>query len=353
MEGKEPQMPRSQAIRTIRASVLCLVLSAMMIPSLSCRNSQSKSQRQVVVYYSVDQEIAEPILAEFEKRTGIKVLGKPDIEASKTVGLVQTIRAQAGQPVADVFWSSENFHTIRLAREGLLQSYASDATANWPARFTDSQGRWYGFALRGRAIVYSTIRVPAGEAPKKLEDLLDPRWKGRIVMGAPEFGTTGGDIASWFVHYGPQRAREILAGLKANNVRLVDGNSKVVRMIANGEADVGFTDTDDIYVGQRNGWSVAMNSLDQNGQGALAIPNTAAIIQGAPHLAEARELMAFLLSETVETMLARSDSHNTPVRASLAEQFKQYAIPRPLEVDFEKVADQLPVAIQASKETLR
>ena len=172
-------------------------------------------------------------------------------------------------------------------------------------------------------------------------------------MAAPEFGTTGGDIASWFAHYGEQRTKIILTGLKANDIRLVEGNSSAVRCVATGQADVCLTDTDDVYAAQRNGWAIAMNYLNQNNKGVLAIPNTAAIIRGAPHIEEARELMGFLLSAKVETMLARSDSHNTPTHASLTGRFGEYAIPNPLDIAYEKVADNLSKAIKLSREILR
>lgn len=306
-----------------------------------------------MLYCSVDQEVAEPIIAEFEKQSGIKVLTRFDTEASKTAGLVQKIRAEAASPVADVFWSSEIFYTIRLAREGLLTPYSSDTTKDWPALYADPNGRWYGFALRTRVIGYSTARVPAAEAPKSLEDCLDVKWRGRLVMAAPEFGTTGGDVASWFAHYGPQRAMQILQRLKTNEVRIVAGNSTAVRMVATGQADVCFTDTDDVYAAQRNGWPVAMNLLDQGGEGVLTIPNTAAVIKGAVHPEEAGKLMDFLLSEQIELLLVRSDSHNSPVHESVAGQFQQYAIPKPLEVGYERIADELPTAIAAAGEILR
>jgi len=319
----------------------------------SCAQTSRQNRRKVVLYCSVDQAIAEPIIAEFEQQTGIKVLARFDTEASKTVGLVQRIRAEAASPLADVFWSSEVFHTIRLARQSLLARYSSDQTKNWPAGFSDPNGRWYGFALRARVIAYNTERVSSGDAPRTLEDVLDSRWKGRLIMAAPEFGTTGGDVASWFVHYGFERARQILQALTANKIRLVDGNSTAVRMVATGRADVCFTDTDDVYAAQRNGWPVAMNYLNQAGDGPLVIPNTAAVIKGAPHPEEAKELMEFLLSEKLERLLVLSDSHNTPIHASLAEQFKLYAIRKPLGIDYEEVADQLPTAIQTAREVLR
>jgi len=318
-----------------------------------CQRRPDEPGRQVVLYCSVDQAVAEPIIAFFEKQSGLRVLARFDTEASKTVGLVQRLRAEAADAVCDVFWSSEIFHTIRLAREGLLQPYQSGTTRSWPKRFADPQGRWYGFALRARVIAYNTDRVKASEAPRCLEDLLQPRWKGRIVMASPEFGTTGGDVASWFAHYGPERARQILQGLKDNEIRLVAGNSTAVRMVATGQADVCMTDTDDVYAAQRNGWPVAMNFLDQGGDGVLVIPNTAAVVRGSPHRENAGVLMEFLLSGQLERMLAESDSHNWPVRRQLADEFATFAIGKSLELNYAEIADSLPGAIEAAREIFR
>ena len=341
-------------IRTIIFPGFLIIIAACFFSVLlSCRKSPQQNHRKVVLYCSVDQAIAEPIIAEFEKVTGIDVLTRFDTEASKTVGLVQRIRAEAASPTADVFWSNEIFHTIRLAREFLFTPYSSDITKDWPERYADPNGLWYGFALRARVIAYNTTRISDTEAPKCLEDVLDSKWKGRIVMAAPEFGTTGGDVASWFAHYDTAQATKTLEGLKANDIRLVAGNSTAVRMVATGQADVCLTDTDDVYAAQRNGWPVAMNYLDQGGDGVLTIPNTAAIIKGASNPKEAEELMKFLLSEQLEELLLSSDSHNCPIRPALAEQFKKYVIPKPLGVDYYKVADNLPTAIRTAMEVLR
>jgi len=337
--------------RSLRVSACILIASCLALAS--CERRSGTPRREVVLYCSADQVFAEQVIRAFEQETGIRVRARFDTEASKTVGLVQRLRAEASDPAADVFWSSEVFHTIRLAGEGLLASYRSDRTADWPKTFADPQGRWYGFARRARVIAYNTNKVKSAAAPRRIEDVLDATWKGCLVMARPEFGTTGGDVASWFVHYGAERAAEILRALKANGVRLVDGNSTAVRMVATGQADVCFTDTDDVYAAQRKNWPVAMHYLDQGGAGPLAIPNTAALIRGGPNEIEARELMAFLLSDRVELMLAASDSHNAPVRATVPAELSRYAIPRSLEIDYAKVADQLPTAIRAATEILR
>lgn len=317
---------------------------------MACAKKSDKDMTRVVLYCSVDQAIAEPIIHAFEQSSGIRVLTRFDTEASKTVGLVQRLRAEKAAPVADVFWSSEIFYTIRLAREGLFTSYHDEQTENWPSELRDPNGVWYGFGLRGRVIGYHAQRVT--EPPRSLEAILDPQWNDRIVMAMPEFGTTGGDVAGWFVHYGRERAGKILQRLKANHIRLVSGNSAAVRWVATGQADICFTDTDDVYAAQRNQWPVAMVPLNQGGDGSLAIPNTAAQVKQGPHPRAARALMAFLLSETVERYLADSDSHNSPIHPSLQNEFKAYRIARPLDINYQRIADQLPDAVKTAREIL-
>lgn len=334
-------------------SFLCYTLCCLFLVSLltSCKK-QNSATNEVVLYCSVDQEFAEPIIKQFEERTGIKVLDRYDTEASKTVGLVNRLKAESSNPIADIFWSGEIFYTIRLADEGLLAPYESEQTKDWPELFKDNLNRWYAFGMRARVIAYNTNKVSEQDAPKSLEDCLNSKWKGRIVMATPTFGTTGGDVASWFAHYGNERAIEILKGLKANDIRLVSGNSTAVKMVNTGQADICFTDTDDVYAAQRNGNPVAFNYLRQGEKGPLVIPNTVALIKNAPHPEAAKKLLDFILSEELEILLAESDSHNSPVHASLAGKFKKYEINERLDIQYEKIAELLPTALENVKEIL-
>ncbi len=336
----------------VRLFVTCLLL-LIAIGLGSCQKDNESDSSEIVLYCSVDQAIAEPIVAAFEKQSGLTVKVRYDTEASKTIGLVQKIRAEKKSPVADVFWSSEIFHTIRLANEGMLASYTSEQSQDWPEKFADSQGRWYGFGLRVRVIGYNTNLVSKEDAPRSLEDVLDGRWKGRLVMAQPEFGTTGGDVASWFVHYGDEPAKGILRKLNDNDVMIVAGNSTAVKKIATGQADICFTDTDDIYAAQRNGSPVAMHFLDQNNQGALAIPNTATMIKNGPNPKNAKVLMAFLLSSQLEEILVTSDSHNSPIHKDLQGKYSEYALEKPLAINYEKVAEKLTIAIESSRELVK
>ena len=144
-KGLHEMRRRSRCLVRCRDVVLALMF---VIVCVSCRKEPEREQ--VVLYCSVDQAVAEPIVAAFEAQTGVKVLARYDTEASKTVGLVQRIRAEAEAPAADVFWSSEVFHTIRLAQEGLLARLAS-------ILFVIST--WAEEALAGATTLVVTVRA--------------------------------------------------------------------------------------------------------------------------------------------------------------------------------------------------
>lgn len=337
-----------------KSFIICTALAVIVFGLGSCGEGDPDVER-VVLYCSVDQAVAEPVIAQFEKQSGIKVLTRFDTEANKTVGLVQKIRAEKDNPAADIFWSSEIFYTIRLAREGLLDPFQCREFSDWPKTFVDAEKNWYAFGLRARVIAYNTNKISADEAPGSLEDILDKKWNGRFLMAHPQFGTTGGDVASWFALYGKQDAERILRALKDNGVRLVDGNSTAVRMVANGQADLCFTDTDDVYAAKRNGWPVDMTMLRRGGKGTLAIPNTAALIKGGPNRKNAEAMMKFLLGGYAEQMLLKSDSHNWPIDPSkfdFIDDYREYEILEPLKIDYRKVVDNLEAALKGTGEIL-
>jgi iron(III) transport system substrate-binding protein len=315
------------------------------------------SEPDVVLYVSADDYVARQVVQAFEEHTGLRVGAVGDTEQTKTTGLVNRLRAEADHPQADVVWSSEIFHTVNLAEEGVLEPYASDALAGWPARFRDPQHRWYGFAARARVIVFAPDRVLPDERPRTWMDLTQPRFKGRIVMADPRFGTTGGHLAAmkvfWSRLVSPAYYDAFLMGLAGNDVRLLpSGNAGVVQAVADGEADLGLTDTDDVWAARARGLDVDLvyprhdAATSGSGGGTLLIPNTVARVKGGPHPEAAGRLIEFLLSEEVARMLAGSVSHNVPVRAELAADYPEFAVADPLRIDYARAAAGLQEAVE-------
>jgi iron(III) transport system substrate-binding protein len=94
-----------------------------------CSKEQPAAQQEVVVYTSLDKVFSQPILEEFERKTGIKIKAVYDSEATKTTGLVNRLIAEKANPRADVFWNSETGRTIVLKQKGVLTPYKSPSAA--------------------------------------------------------------------------------------------------------------------------------------------------------------------------------------------------------------------------------
>ena len=244
------------------------------------------------------------VIEEFTKETGIIVKIVGDTEATKTTGLVARLKAEAGNPQCDLWWSSEPFGTIDLANSNILMpaGIGGFVDANWPSSLVAADGSWVGFASRPRVIAYASDRID--NPPTTLRDFAQPKWKGRIGMARPQFGTTRGHMGILASRWGLPQFERWLKMLKANNIRLYDGNASVVRAIAMGEIDLGLTDTDDVWAGQRNNWKVdcvydsfdsPMNLNTLSSKGPTLLPNTIGIIKDGPNSINALHLAKFLL----------------------------------------------------------
>lgn len=133
-------------------------------------------------------------------------------------------------------------------------------------------------------------------------------------MAYPLFGTTATHVAAWYATLGSDATEDYLRALKANDIILVDGNAKTRDMVVNGEVPIAFTDTDDANVAIIQGKPVDIIYPDKQGIGTLFIPNTVAMINGAPNPDNAKKLIDYLLSSETETKLAFGESAQLPLR---------------------------------------
>ncbi|TVQ62119.1 MAG: extracellular solute-binding protein [Phycisphaerales bacterium] len=362
--------------------LFCLVLASVLVFAAAALSGCDAGDRdEVVLYSSVDTEYLREVADAFRERHGVELIVVGDTEATKTTGLMERVLAERTSPRADVWWSSEPFATIRLAEEGLLAPFEPTlgedfAGEGWPAHLVGRNDAgepiWYGSSLRSRVIVYSTTRVNEADVPTTLHALTDPRWRGRVGIARPQFGTTRGHVGALLESWGEEAFERWLTAMQANGVRVYQGNATVVRAIADGEIDLALTDTDDVFAGQRNGWPVemapepdeaALSAAREAGffgesMGAglpMVFPNTGGLIVGGPNPEAARVLMDFLLSAEVEQLLAETASRNRPVRPS-AHAVTPGSAPdgglRPGAGFFERVADRIPEALRICERVL-
>jgi iron(III) transport system substrate-binding protein len=298
---------------------LLSLLAAAIVGSVACRSSEPApgTERAVTIYVSTDRVFSEPVLREYERRSGVKVNPAYDTEETKSTGLANRLVAEKARPQADVFWSNEPVRTLVLKSRDVLAPYRSPSAEGIPAALVDPEGYWTGFSARMRVIAYNTGLVKGEEAPQSIFDLADPKWRGQVALADPRFGSTSFHVAALYAIAGDAKMDDFFRRLKANAVRVVDGNSVVRDLVARGEVKVGLTDTDDVNVAIEDGQPVGMMLPDKAGLGVPVMPNMVSLIANAPHPEEGRRLIDYLLSADVERQLARSDAVQVPLHAGV------------------------------------
>ena len=310
-----------------------------------CRSPEPTptADRTVTVYVSTDRVFSEPVLREYERRSGVTVNAVYDTEETKSTGLANRLLAEKARPHADVFWSNEPVRTLVLKSRDVLASYRSPSAKGVPAALIDPDGYWTGFSARMRVIAYNTKTVTPKDAPLSIFDLADPKWKGQAAMADPRFGSTSFHVAALYALAGDEKMDDFFRRLKANGVRIVDGNSVVRDLVARGEVKVGLTDTDDVNVAIENGQPVGMVLPDRDGLGVPVMPNMVSMIANAPHPEEARKLIDYLLSADVERQLAQSEAVQIPLHTGVPGPKNIPAINtfKPMTLDYAKAASRV------------
>jgi iron(III) transport system substrate-binding protein len=283
------------------------------------------------------------VLREYERRTGVQVNAVYDTEETKSTGLANRLIAEKPRPQADVFWSNEPVRTLVLKSRDVLAPYRSPSAEGIPAALVDPEGFWTGFSARMRVIAYNTTLVTSEDAPQSVFDLADTKWRGQVAIADPRFGSTSFHVAALYALAGDEKMDDFFRRLKANGVKVVDGNSVVRDLVARGEVKIGLTDTDDVNVAIEDGQPVAMVLPDAAGLGVPMMPNMVSLIANAPNPDEGRKLIDYLLSPDVERQLAQSEAVQIPLHAGVEGPKNIPAIDtfKPMTLDYSKAANRV------------
>ncbi len=328
-----------------RRIVPCVLATLLTSTIIGC--SSPDDSNQVVVYTSVDRIFSEPVLKAAEAELGFKVIGVYDTEETKSTGLVNRLIAKKDNPDGDIFWSGDPARAAILKSKDITAAYDAPAAQDIPEHYKDPDRHWIGFSARIRVLLVNTDMVNAGDEPKSIFELTDAKWKGKVAIANPLFGTTSFHIAALFEKLGEVRAKVWLDGLKANDVKIVTSNGEVKRQVASGQVAVGLSDSDDASEAIADGQPVRAILLDQDASsggalGNLIIPNTVSLLRGGPNPEGAKEVVDFLLSTESLAMLAKSCAQ-APLRPDVAVPVNVIALDGivPMEVDYGVAAQRL------------
>jgi iron(III) transport system substrate-binding protein len=250
-----------------------------------------------MVYSSMTVEDMAPLQAAFEKKYGVKVgFWRSSSENVVRRGVTEM---RAGRFDADVF-ETNAVEMEALHREKVLQEVKSPVLQELIPQALMPHREWIGTRLNVFVLAWNTKVVKKDELPKTYEDLLNPRWKGRLGIEAADVDWFAGVVHDLGEAKGLKLFRDIVA---ANGLSVRKGHTLLTNLVVSGEVPLALT----VYQYKAEQLKNAGAPIDW-----LALPPIIARFQGvglaraAPHPHAALLFVDFLLTDGQE-LLAKRD----------------------------------------------
>jgi iron(III) transport system substrate-binding protein len=212
-------------------------------------------------------------------------------DTSAVLSRIETEEA-AGKHLWDMVALEGTFQDT-LAKKNYLQKLPAELMNRFPEKWRDPNGNWVSFTLFPLTVIYDTDLVPKGQEPKSMDDLIDPKWKGKIAMTDPVLNEA---FLRWFEVIREKKGAQADAyfkALAANNPTFFQSGLTVSTNVNQGQfpLGVGFM-THVLSVGGKNGHMAFMKQDP--------MPTTSgsfALSANAPHPNTAKAMADLFLSE--------------------------------------------------------
>jgi iron(III) transport system substrate-binding protein len=283
------------------ALVLVLGGAASHAAAQDARVDAAKKEGKVVWYTSLALPSAEKIAKLFETAyPGIAV----EVHRTGSQRILQRVMQElaANIKAADVVHTSDAGHFVLLKGKKLLAQHTPPGVDRFPAGFKDADGYHYGLRATVNVIAYNTKVIAAAEAPRTWKDLLDPKWRGKLVTAHPGYS---GVIATHVLALSHLHGWDYFKQLAQNRLMLVQSAVDPAGVVASGERPVAVNGGDyTFYQTKKKGNPV---EIVYPKEGVPLVVSPTAITSFAPHPNAARLFTDFTFTREVQQVMADSE----------------------------------------------
>lgn len=273
--------------------------------------AKAKQEGKVVWYTSIELQTAERIAKAFETAyPGISM----QVERTGAERIVQRLAQERGSNIhaADVLECSDMTALVDWKRQGWLAAFVPEDVAKYPAEERDPDGFFATDRMTLSPIEYNTRLVKPGEAPKSFADLLDSKWKGKIVKAHPGYS---GTIMTVTFEISRDLGWDFLKKLGQQRIMQVQSAAEPPKKVAQGERPVAADGGE--YLPLQMIAKGAPLALVYPPEGTPSIPGGAGVAVDAPHPNAARLFAIYLFSRAGQQLMsdmARIRSYHPDVK---------------------------------------
>jgi len=302
----------------MKKSLICVFTAILFVAFFGCRKKEKEDE--LLCYTSIPLEIMTEIKKDFEgKYPEIGLVIEKISEDENAVGVnlkvyrkgtghvVAKLAAEqeAGGIKADILWVAEPSYYYQLKERNQLMLYESTEGTHIPAHFRDQEKMFWGARVFTMVIAYNTEKVD--DPPQSWSDLLDPKWKDKMVIANPNYsGSSLIFVGSLVKKFG----WEYFKKMHENNVAVVKGNTVVAAKVATGEFSVGVTIHNIVHDMKKTGSSIDMVYPND---GYAVIVSPIAILKNSNKKKLSKKFLDYILSKDGQRILAEKGNF-IPVR---------------------------------------
>jgi len=254
---------------------------------------KAKGEGKVVWYTSTPIEQGQKIAEAFEKAYGIKV------EMFRSGGSAILRRFQqetdAGRIAVDVLTHSEPAAANAMGKKGLFVAFKPKNFDNIPDAAKDANGLFVGQRLNMMTHYLRSDKVAAADEPKTWNDLLDAKYKGKLVMADPSFTSLQVSVVGMMAK---ERGWGFYEKLRAGDMMIVQGNQQVADMLKRGERLIAVGALDS-YASDLKKEGHAIKTLYPS-DGVFVIPSPTSVVKGSPNPNAAKLFAEFMIGDTAQ-----------------------------------------------------
>lgn len=296
----------------MRRILTILMVVAVLVPLAVL--SVPAAEDKLVIYTAFEENELKTFWEQFKKDL-------PDLAAKaayirgSTGPTMARVEAERANPQGDVVWGVFNDYLTAASKKGLLEPYAAKESETIPARFKHPENMWQGVTLL--TVAYAVNQKKMAElklpAPKTWADLLDPKYKGHIVMSNPSTsGTAYLLLASHVTRLGEDKAFQYYQALDKNLSQVTKSGGAPGRMAASGETPIGIALAYEVEVARKQG--AAIDVIHPSDGVAWTFEGNA-LIKGAKNPQNAKRFLDWAISKSAmgayaqwrETGITRGD----------------------------------------------
>ncbi|MDF2651634.1 MAG: futA [Paenibacillus sp.] len=207
------------------------------------------AKQKLVIYTARDKSVVDEIIPKFNVK-------HPEVEVEVlTMGaqqILERVRGEKANPQADFWWGGTQSGLMTAANEDLLESFKPSFADSIPALYKDAKDRWYGEMLLPEVIMYNSKALKQEDAPKDWDALLDPKYKGKIIIrGVLASGTMRTIYSAMIFKEGaadPTKGYDWLKKLDANTKEYAQDPTNLYLKLAREEGTLSLWNLQDIMI---------------------------------------------------------------------------------------------------------